>query len=163
MKFSTWMNTSQLQVGFCASKCMENEVGTQILKLIVVNTFIGSILDIGCGILFGVLLHVSFSLCHIQFSIMNIYPIMFFFSLWKSGCSFVNASNSYSICGFGWVDRARVVYSRFCDWHNIFTSSCVDGVTFQPNGCNSWSTMPFANFLLKEGKNFKCMMSIYFT
>ena len=61
------------QVGFCASKCMENEVGTQILKLIIMNTFIGSILDIGCGILFGVLLHVNFSCFCIILADVNIY------------------------------------------------------------------------------------------
>ncbi|MCO5560444.1 hypothetical protein L7F22_014059 [Adiantum nelumboides] len=52
-----WSTCLTQSVGYCATKCMENEIGKQILKLIITSTVINCTLDIGMGVIYAFLLN----------------------------------------------------------------------------------------------------------
>ncbi|KAH7388522.1 hypothetical protein KP509_16G079800 [Ceratopteris richardii] len=68
-----WSTCLRQPIGYCASKCMENEVGKQILKLIITSTVINCILDIGMGLIFKFLLNEEQELSIPDFAIDVVY------------------------------------------------------------------------------------------
>ncbi|KAI5063821.1 hypothetical protein GOP47_0020491 [Adiantum capillus-veneris] len=68
-----WSTCLTQPIGYCASKCMENEVGEQILKLIITSTVINSTLDIGVGAIFAFLLNKQQELSIPDFAIDIVY------------------------------------------------------------------------------------------